>query len=266
LKKRFICSIFALSLALTACGTNANNVTGTVTELESSVESTDTTEESSTAEETEVEVESEIEPAEEEATIEEADAEEAAIEVTTSEETASRGTMQGGVYENAFFGIGCSFDDSWTIAGEEEILEMSGLVADSLSETSLSDALSKVDLVYDLYAMQDDGLTSLNIIMQDLGSIASIALTEKSYIELSSPQSVEALSQIGFEDVTSTISDITFAGQNHPCDAISGTTEGIALYEKQVCIIVDHYIAIVTAASYVEDTTDDLLAMFYAVQ
>lgn len=45
-----------------------------------------------------------------------------------------RGTIENGIYTNTFVGIGCELSDDWTYYSDEQLAELSGVVAESSEE------------------------------------------------------------------------------------------------------------------------------------
>ena len=56
-----------------------------------------------------------------------------------------RGTIENGIYTNTFVGIGCQLSDDWTYYTDEQLAELSGVVAESSEEMQKAiDMLSEV--------------------------------------------------------------------------------------------------------------------------
>ena len=56
-----------------------------------------------------------------------------------------RGTIENGIYTNTFVGIGCQLSDDWTYFTDEQLAELSGVVAESSEEMQKAiDMLSEV--------------------------------------------------------------------------------------------------------------------------
>ena len=56
-----------------------------------------------------------------------------------------RGTIESGIYTNTFVGIGCQLSDDWTYYTDEQLAELSGVVAESSEEMQKAiDMLSEV--------------------------------------------------------------------------------------------------------------------------
>lgn len=170
------------------------------------------------------------------------------------------GVTDGNTYTNAYFGMGCTLDESWSVANETQLAEIFGATEETLSDL----ALDTKGLGYAFYASKDEGLTSMNIVMENLGLIYGSVLSEQAYVEQSAAGLPAAMENLGMTNVKAEAITVTFAGSEHAAIKLTAEMSGIAFYETLVCVKQDRYIAVITAASYVEDSTADILAQFHA--
>ena len=72
--------------------------------------------------------------------------------VTSGEDDSSfqLGTINGGVYENSYLGVGISLDDSWSIYDEEQLAQLIGWTADQYDDEKYAEQIENADLFYDL--------------------------------------------------------------------------------------------------------------------
>lgn len=168
------------------------------------------------------------------------------------------GITEGNTYTNAFFGMGCTMDESWIVANEEQLAQIMGVTTDALTEANLDSS----GTAYSFYAASSDGLSSVNIVMENLGLVYGTILDAKTYAETSAQQLPAAMESLGLSNVTTEVTTVTFAGQEHTAIKLSAAMSGINFYETLVCIKQGSYMAVITAASYYENTTDDILANF----
>ena len=174
------------------------------------------------------------------------------------------GTYADNVYVNEFLGIQCQVDDSWYVYSDAEMAQLNGLVLDTMTDEDLVAQLEKASVVHLFYAAADEGLTTMNIALENLGLVNGVLLDEQAYIEASIGQLPAALESMGLTDVTAVAQTITLAGQEHAGAVVHGTYSGVDFYEALVCLKVGNYVAVVTVASYYEDRTETLLANFKA--
>lgn len=175
------------------------------------------------------------------------------------------GVTTGGKYESTFLGIGCSLDDSWSFASQEELAQMIGATAEMFDNEEYAEQMKNTDMFYDMAAAADDGLVNINIIIQNMGLLYGMALSEEKYIEISQEGLEEQLSSAGFTLEGTEAGTVTFAGQERSGLHITCTYQGIAYYCQQVYIKQGNYMSVITLASFFEDDTDSMLDYFYAV-
>lgn len=175
------------------------------------------------------------------------------------------GVTTGGKYENAFLGIGCTLDDSWTFASQEELAQMVGTTADMFDNEEYAEQMKNTDMFYDMFAAADDGLVNINVVIQNMGLLYGAALSEERYIELSLENLDEQMSSAGFTLEGSETGTVTFAGQERSGLHVSCTYQGISYYCQQIYIKQGNYMSVITLASFYEDITESMLDYFYAV-
>lgn len=168
-------------------------------------------------------------------------------------------------YENSFIGIGCKLDAGWDVFSAEQIAELNGLLASQTDDEAIAKQLESSGTAMPFYAQKEEGLVTLNITLEDLGLLYGSLLDEKQYAEKSIDQVKPALESMGMSNVTTEIGSITFAGSDHVSISISGSLQGISFYETLVCVKTEKHMALITAGSYMTDTTKDILALFYAL-
>lgn len=182
----------------------------------------------------------------------------------------SLGRIEGGTYENSFFGIGCTLDNNWTFHTKEELAQMNGSVADALTDEDLKELLNNSKSVYDMYAQADGGLVNMSVIMEDVGVLYGATLEEQDYADISANLLPDALTSAGCTNVETEIATVEFAGSEHMGIKVKCqiTVEEVTLdlYELIVCIKEDNYFAVITCTSFIEDITGELASWFYAVE
>ena len=179
------------------------------------------------------------------------------------------GSIVGGTYENDFAGIGCKLDSSWTYFTDEELLELNGIVADSIDDEELAEQLRDSDTFYDMAAMADEGLTTVNVVVENLGLLYGAVLDTGSYIDISLENLESQLSGMGLNVTACEKDSFDFCGKPSDGIHISGTmdVEGyeIEMFERMAFVKAGTYMFCITACTYFEDTTSDILDLFYAV-
>ena len=189
-------------------------------------------------------------------------------EPAAPEDNIELGSMVGGTYENDFIGIGCKLDDSWTYYTEEEILALNDLTVSSIDDEDLAEQLSSSDSFYDMVASADEGLTSVNVVIENLGLIYGHTLDSSGYIDIALENLEDQLALMGINVDTCEKVSFDFCGSATDGIYIVGTmtVEGIELemYQRMACVKAGNYMCCITACTYFEDGTTDILDMFYA--
>ena len=278
MKKKMIALLLAVTvLCITACGAKDEVVEATinepapvVTEREegeidpvAQVETAEVVEEAVTEEDV-----AEAEPVEE-TEVESEDGTEADGASDTgseleAEDDVSLGTNDGTIYENAYFGIGCKLDDQWVMQTDEQILELNNLVADKVSD-KFAEVFESGVVITDMMATNVNQVDTVNTGIEKLNGVAML-VDENKYIELSDPQVVEMLGSMGIEIITSTRMETEVAGKKRATLLIQGEYSGVPVYEKMVCIKKSGYMFVMTACTWGEDKTDEVLSNFYEIQ
>ena len=174
-----------------------------------------------------------------------------------------RGTVEGNTYTSDFLNVTLTLDDSWEIADDEAMAQLSGMVVDSFSDEDVKKQVENGSVIYDFYAMRSDG-ASLNIAIQKLGLTNGALMTEDAFAEANLKQlpDVLASSNITVTDIQKTT--FSFAGTEHAALTLTGTVQNIPLYETMSVVKIGSYVALITTATFYEDGTAELLNLFQA--
>lgn len=177
----------------------------------------------------------------------------------TPEETEFQsGRVEGGTYTNEFLSVACQLGDEWTYLTDEEIAQLNGEIGESLTDEELSEMFSNGKTVQDMYAASADGTATINVIFEDMGVLYGAALDEDAYINLVMPTLEDALMQAGMSDIQVEAGSMEFAGADHSTLRVTSTISEIPVYELMVCVKEGNYMGVITLASYLEDTTEEM--------
>lgn len=172
------------------------------------------------------------------------------------------GTVDGNTYTNETLGLRCELDANWYVYTEAELASLMGVVADTLSDTDIGDAVENNQGVTVFFAMDTATYGNLNIAVS---KNSMYSLSEENFIALMVPQMKPLLEQSGFENVTCTEAEFEFAGQNHTGIDITATVQGMTVYERQVYLTVDSCMYVVTVTAYEENGAQPMLDTFTAL-
>ena len=172
------------------------------------------------------------------------------------------GTVDGNTYTNETLGLRCELDANWYVYTEAELASLMGVVADSLSDSIIGDAIDNNQSVTVFFAMDTTTYGNINI---TISKDSMSALGEENFVALMVPQMKPLLEQSGFENVTCTEAEIEFAGQTHTGIDITATVQGMTAYERQVYLMADSCMYVVTATAYEENGAQAMLDIFTAL-
>lgn len=175
----------------------------------------------------------------------------------------SLGYVSNNVYENEFIGIGCKLDSEWTFLSNDEILEQNQLTTDLLGD-EYKDMLEATDILTCMMANHRNGI-SINVQMEKLPSSHS-STSAQQYVDASKNQISRPLRNMGVKNIVVKTTKIDFAGKKRPCLTLVGDYYGNAIYEVFIPIkCTSGYMAGITVCTFFEDTTEDVLSNFYAL-
>ena len=172
------------------------------------------------------------------------------------------GTIDGNTYTNETLGLRCELDANWYVYTEAELASLMGVVADTLSDTDIGDAVENNQGVTVFFAMDTATYGNLNIAVS---KNSMYSLSEENFVALMVPQMKPLLEQSGFENVTCTEAEFEFAGQTHTGIDITATVQGMTVYERQVYLMADSCMYVVTATAYEENGAQAMLDTFTAL-
>ena len=188
------------------------------------------------------------------------------------ENSLALGVVEGNTYTNAYAGIGCDLDSNWTLYTADQLQEMPSIVQDIVEGTELEEALAGVTQFTDMYAENAEIMATVNVLFQKLElnqRIAYAVMDEKAVLEATLEQKdvmIQAYAQGGINVKTLEIVEVTFLGEKHYALKTVGETQGVAYHCLQVFDFwLGQYSVTITFASFVEDSTEDMLELFYAL-
>lgn len=239
MKKRMLTLLLlVLALLLAGCSGGEENVAGTVSQIPDTTEA----------------------PAETEAPAGE-------------ENELSLGRMEGGVYTNTYTGYGCTLDSAWTFYTAEELQELPANTAELFEDSEYLDSDKLLAQISDMAAENANDLTTINVLYQKLSMqerLAFAVLDESEEMEAILDQMdtmIASYAQAGITVETMEMKTVTFLGKERAALYTASNIEGIPYYTLQIFDYdLGEYAVTLTLASYMEDNTQSLLDLFYAVE
>lgn len=189
-------------------------------------------------------------------------------DTSVSDDNFDLGNVDGNIYSNSFIDVQCEFESPWHYYSGKELAAINNITFSNLEdavETAAKAALENGSVYIIMFAQNQDNLDSVNITLQYFGFDITEYYTVDEMIDNSLPSLETTLTAQGVKDTEAIKSTTTFLGETVPCIEITGSINDTPLYEKQVIIIFDEYVATITAASLSgEDTTSEILDAFSA--
>ena len=261
--------VMLLTLTFVACGSeNAGYEGGKVTGLDQNESVAETIEEAVE----DIAEESLDDSIEENA--EEVVAEDVVEETAVAEDNEfSLGRMQGGVYTNEYLGVACELDSTWTFYSAEELQELPENVSDMMAGTELGDSLSQFTQITDMMAECATELTTVNVLYQKLSAqerLIYMAMDDKAIVEatLSSQEEIlkESYAQAGIMVEEMAAKTVNFLGEERTALYTKSKVQEVDYYTLQLFNFnLGDYAVTITFSSFVEDKTEALLDLFYAL-
>lgn len=194
-------------------------------------------------------------------------------EVAQPENELSLGRIEGGIYTNTYAGFSCELDSNWTFLSAKELDQIPSAVSDVLSGSELGDALADVQQFTDMMAENINALTSINVLYQKLGlqeRLAYAMLPETQVVDSVLEQSnmmIESYALAGISVISMEKVSVNFAGRERFALHTTATIQNTPYYILQFFDFnLGEYGITTTLASYVEDNTENLLALFNSVE
>ena len=181
---------------------------------------------------------------------------------TLSSDGFSAGIQTDNSYWNDTVSIGCTLSDEWYFYTDEEIAAQNGLVTGMLRE-DYAKLVEESGSMMDMLAVNTETGENVNITLQRLTLKDALVLDEQKYAEISAEPLVEALEQTGLENVSTSVDEVEFLGEKHPCVRVKALMQDMDFFETLVIVKTGRTVCVVTVACFLEDTTEEVLANFY---
>lgn len=188
-----------------------------------------------------------------------ADSEDAAV----ISDLPTRGKVEGYTYTNEYFGIKVEFNENWQFASEQELA--AGL--DTVTDENARRMIENGAIVNDIIATDNMGGTQFLTQMSDFGPLAAIMNLDPSayYEEIISGEQGENLKQQlgmqGIESVELQVEDTTFIGETVPSILVTGSVNGVNVYERMIMLAKGRYGMNLITTSVMEDKTSDVFSL-----
>ena len=188
-----------------------------------------------------------------------------AEESAAPEKSLELGSVTGGKYENDYFGFGCELDDQWTYASEDQLLSMVQATADFVNDDNVKDEILSADMFYDMMVYFYDGVTNINVVVQNIGVAYGALLDEETMVDETIKVMPEQLATASMDVQSCEHVTVEFAGADHDGILTHSTVNGSDMYQLQTFVKVGKYVSVITMSSPLEENLEAMLGFFYAV-
>ncbi len=188
--------------------------------------------------------------------------------------SVSLGRIVGGNYENTYAGFGCKLDENWQYYTAEELQDLSGLTQELLEDSKLAEKVGSFNQITDMMAENAQSLQTMNVNYTRLSlqeRLLYSTMSEEAQIDMTLEQKdmlMETYAQAGIDASSMEKVKVSFLGEEHYAIRTTAKVQGVGYYLLQLFgfDLGGQYYVTLTMASYGEDTTSELLDLFYPVK
>lgn len=187
------------------------------------------------------------------------------------------GKVEGNRYRNDYIGFACDLDDNWVVQGADALLGVPGEILDAMEGSELAELSKNYAQLMDMSAENGTALATMNVVYvkQDVASrLAYKMLTDEEIMDATLQQKdmmIEGYEAAGIHVTSLEKTPATFLGQETwglmtIGEMDVGQEQTVPYYILQVF---DYrkgsYGVTITVSSFLEDNTRELLDLFYPV-
>lgn len=266
--------LLVLPMILCACGKQEEDVRGQIDTRPTETSASDKEETAApTEEDTVPPTEEDTTPPTEEDTA--APTEEEVVSPTgegDNDNPVTMGRIQGGIYTNDYLGFGMELDDSWEFYTADELQDIPDNVAELLADTEMGDSVAALNQFTEMMAESSEALATINTQYQKLSiqeQLLYLSMSSQELLEATMEEKdmlIRSYGQVGIDVESMDIVSIDFLGETCPAIKTVASTQDIPYYILQVFFFdKGQYGVTMTFSSYVEDITEDLASLCYAL-
>lgn len=176
-------------------------------------------------------------------------------------ETISIGAAEDNSYWNESIALGCTLDENWYFLTMAEILEVNGYAFSQL-EGDIGEMLQNAENFTCMYAINFETNATVNVGIEKLNVMNTLALSEKKYAEIAVDSLLEALGQMGAKNLKYEIIEIEIDGEKHAAMQLSFQNEETDVYELLGIIKKGNRMIIISTATFGEDACAEIMSTF----
>ena len=197
---------------------------------------------------------------------------ETAAAAVPEERPVSMGRLEGSTYINEYTGYACNLDGGWTFAGAEELQQLPEDIHELIKDSEIGESMDVANQFTDMLAENPEKLQSINVLYQKQSEqerAANALYGEEEMMDgvlQHKDQMIEAYEQAGFLVENIEKVSVNFLGEQRWAIRTTTTTQGVPYITLQIFDYdIGAYSVTLTLASFVEDTTEAMLDLFYKV-
>jgi len=184
------------------------------------------------------------------------------------EKEMSLGRIEGGIYTNDYVGFTLTLDDSWVFYSADELQDLPDNVNEMFKDSKLGEAMDGVEQFTDMMAESVEQMASINVLCQKMDMQTRLlyaTMDDNAIVDLMLDQQellIEAYTSAGIMVEKMEKANVTFLGKDRVALKTYSTIQNIPYITLQVFEYhLGKYSVTITFGSYIDDTTDSLVAL-----
>ena len=177
----------------------------------------------------------------------------------------THGNVSDNVYICGFLGLTYILPEGQTFYTDAQLATTNGFTAGTITDEDMASYLAKTSYFIDMQTSGPAvGDPFVNLSYQDLNGFGPVA-DAADYFEKSKAASARMFEAYGFTDISFEVEDYDLDGVKCASAVIRFNVGATATYQRMVGIIMDHYVAMLTATGS-DESADALLQGFHWMQ
>ena len=173
----------------------------------------------------------------------------------------STGNRAGNIYKSDFIGISYKLDNGWSFYNDQKINELNNIATD-LTGDALKEAIKNATVVYDMCAVDENQLNSVNVNLEKVNVAQLLALNIANNFKAVAPTLVDSFKNMGYTNIEYKVTTVKVDGKD--MDALYTTAEinGVKMYQTMFAKKCNGYLANFCITTFGENKNADLIDNF----
>lgn len=177
----------------------------------------------------------------------------------------TRGFVSDNVYICGFLGLTYLLPEGQTFCTDAQLAGSQGFYAETITDEDMTRVLGETGYFIDMQTSGPDaGSPFVNLTYQDLNTFGPVT-DAADYFEKSKASTILGFESLGFTDVSFEVEDYCLDGVKCASAVIRCRVGDTPVYQRMVGVVMDHYVAILTASGP-DESADALLESFFWMQ